>query len=83
MNEAMIWCYLKMQNAKTWCKDFSRRLVEDETGAAGIIAAIILVAIVIVLATFFRGKIVSLVESIWGDVDKQAAGLTAPINTGG
>ena len=58
-------------------KENFKNMLNEERGDTNFIAIILILAIVVVLAVLFKDKIVSLFNSIWGDM----VGNTSGINT--
>ena len=83
MKKLLTNAYVKCSNALFNAKTSVKRLAHEEKGGAEIIATIILVAIVVLLALFFREQIGSLVSSIWGSITGQSEQITASFSAGG
>ena len=79
LTNAYVKCSTALFSAKTNMKRFAR----EEKGGAEIIATIILVAIVVLLALFFREQIGNLVSSIWGGITGQSEQITTSFSAGG
>ena len=65
MRNACIRFHCAAMNARQKLAGFFR----GEEGGAGIIAAVILIAIVIVLGVVFKDRILTLFDQIWPDVN--------------
>lgn len=60
---------IHMMCAKEFAKNkIKEKFLGDERGAFGIIEIIIIIAIVLVIAFFFRDKIFQFVEDLWDNV---------------
>lgn len=72
MDKLMIMASFQMYRAKERMKEF----LQEEKGGAEIVSVIVLVAIVILLAVFFRSQLGTLVNKIWGGISGKADALT-------
>ena len=61
----------------------ARKFLKDEKGGAEIIATIILVAVVVLLALFFREQIGALVTNIWSSISGKEGEITESFGGGG
>ena len=72
MNERLtgLWIGAQIRLRKFW-----EELAAEETGAAEIVAIILIVAVVIAMAIIFKDKIEALITSIFGEADDFTNGL--------
>ena len=68
MKKFLTNAYIKGATAMLSAKAKCNRLVKEEKGGSEIIATIILVAVVVLLALFFREQIGSLISNIWNSI---------------
>lgn len=74
MKKFLTNAYIKASTAMYSAKE---RFVNEEKGGSEIIATIILVAVVVLLALFFRTQIGNLVSSIWRSITGKESQITA------
>lgn len=60
----------------------AKTILQNETGAAEIIAVIVLVAIVLILAIAFRSEIGDLLQNIWSSIRGRETELTSDFEFG-
>lgn len=59
----------------------TRRFISDEKGEVNIVAIVVLIGIAVLLAVIFKDKIIELLESLFGTIEKTATDAVSP--TGG
>ena len=72
MNRMMGQLYVKWLQMK---QDFLR----EQRGAVDIVAIVVLIGIAVVLALFFKDQIVSILRTLFGNIESAAGGATDPI----
>lgn len=56
-----------------------KQFLKEERGAVDIVAIVVLIAIAVMLALFFRDQISSLLSTLFGNINEAAAKATEPI----
>ncbi len=67
MNEALLKAWI---GAQIRLRNFWDDLKSEENGAVEIIAMILIIVVVIAMVTIFRGRIKTIIESVFGQADK-------------
>ena len=83
MNRRLTGMYVRTKLAMEGISSKVRNFLTEEKGGAEIIATIVLVAIVVLLALFFREQIGNLVSSIWSAIAGKEDELTQSFSAGG
>ena len=83
MNRMLTGAYAYGKLALKGISSKLRNFFNEEKGAAEIIATIVLVAIVVLLALFFREQIGNLVSSIWSAISGKEGELTNSFTASG
>lgn len=83
MKKFLTSAYISAKTAKFMMSDKVKSFLKEEKGGAEIIATIVLVAVVVLLALFFKDQITEMVNNIWGAVSGREGDITSPIDGGG